>query len=201
MTMQPVDPPGEAAAAERMLFTPGPRLGWVFRDRRELVTPYREPLPDPQAITGQLADRHVRAERGLAALAALGSQAVPATGLRAVRGGRGRPGRRPSCAHRPADVLTVLLAVAGVGWPIWCYLRLSLAREADPARAYQVAQEQWRARADEHEHAQLARLDGTPEWASARSPAQRTDIYGGTLGGWQALLAVHGASILAGQRC
>jgi hypothetical protein len=35
--------------------------------------------------------------------------------------------------------------------------------------------------------------------ASAGSPAQRTDIYGGTLGGWQALLAVHRASILAGQ--
>jgi hypothetical protein len=58
MTMQPVVPPGGATTAERMLFTPGPRLGWVFRDRRQLVTPYSEPLPDPQAITGQLADRH-----------------------------------------------------------------------------------------------------------------------------------------------
>ena len=32
-----------------------------------------------------------------------------------------------------------------------------------------------------------------------RSPARRTDIYGGTLSGWQALLAVHGASVLAPQ--
>jgi len=152
MTMQPAVPPGGTTAGERLLFTPGPRLGWVFRDRRQLLTPYPEPEPDPEAITGQLAAR-----------------------------------------------LTVALAVAGVAWPAWCYARLALAGETNPARAYQAAREKWRQRADEHEHAQLARLGGIPEWASARSPGQRTDIYGGTLGGWQALLAVHGASILAGQ--
>ena len=26
--------------AGELLFTPGPRLGWVFRDRRELALPY-----------------------------------------------------------------------------------------------------------------------------------------------------------------
>ncbi|MGH3248993.1 MAG: hypothetical protein ACRDOI_22700, partial [Trebonia sp.] len=48
-----------------------------------------------------------------------------------------------------------------------------------------------------HERAELARLGGVPEWASATSPARRTDVYGGTLDGWQSLLAVHGASVLA----
>ena len=92
----------------------------------------------------------------------------------------------------------VALAAAGVAWPA-CLARLALARAADPARARQAALGGWRQRADEHERAELARLDSVPEWASAPSPARRTDIYGGTLDGWQSLLAVHGASVLAGQ--
>ena len=32
-------------ASQDLLFTPGPRLGWVFRDRRELAAPYPEPEP------------------------------------------------------------------------------------------------------------------------------------------------------------
>ena len=38
------------------LFTPGPRLGWVFRDRYELAVPYPELAPDPQAIQARIAD-------------------------------------------------------------------------------------------------------------------------------------------------
>ena len=38
-----------------------------------------------------------------------------------------------------------------------------------------------------------------PEWGSASSPARRTDVFGGTLGGWRSLLTVHGASIMASQ--
>lgn len=33
-----------------LLFTPGARLGWTFRDRRSLVAPYPEQPPDPDAI-------------------------------------------------------------------------------------------------------------------------------------------------------
>jgi hypothetical protein len=95
--------------------------------------------------------------------------------------------------------LPVALAANAVARPPWCLLRLAQARGADPAQAHQAALGGWRQRAAGHEQAELARLHGIPEWGSARSPARRTDIYGGTLGGWQALLAVHGASILAGQ--
>jgi hypothetical protein len=95
--------------------------------------------------------------------------------------------------------LPVTLAGIGIAWPAWCLARLVLARRADPAQAHQAALDGWRQRAGEHEQAELARLDGVPEWSSARSPALRTDVYGGTLGGWQSLLAVHGASILAAQ--
>jgi hypothetical protein len=52
MTTQPALQ-GPATGAERLLFTPGPRLGWTFRDRQQLITPYAEPGPDPQVITGQ----------------------------------------------------------------------------------------------------------------------------------------------------
>ena len=38
---------------------------------------------------------------------------------------------------------------------------------------------------------------GQPEWGSATIAPRRTDVFGGTLAGWQALLTVHGASLLA----
>jgi hypothetical protein len=47
MTLQPAALQDGTAGAEQMLFTPGPRLGWVFRDRRQLISPYAEPGPDP----------------------------------------------------------------------------------------------------------------------------------------------------------
>ncbi|MFZ0166215.1 MAG: hypothetical protein WAL12_21755, partial [Trebonia sp.] len=40
-------------AGQDLLFTPGPRLGWVFRDRRELAAPYPEPEPSPHAVHAQ----------------------------------------------------------------------------------------------------------------------------------------------------
>jgi hypothetical protein len=63
MTMQPAGIQDEMTRSERMLFTPGPRLGWVFRDRRRLVSPYAEPEPDPQTAAGQIAVQRERTER------------------------------------------------------------------------------------------------------------------------------------------
>jgi hypothetical protein len=62
---------------------------------------------------------------------------------------------------------------------------------------YHQALAAWEERAAGHENAELARLAGQPEWGSVLLPGPRTDIFGGTLAGWQALLTVHGASILA----
>lgn len=59
--------------------------------------------------------------------------------------------------------------------------------------------QQWHQRAAAHEEAELARLGPVPEWSSAEPPTPRTDVFGGSLRGWQGLLAVHGASLLAGQ--
>jgi len=48
--------------ARRLLFTPGARLGWTFRDRRSLITPYPEPPPDPEAIRAQAQARLAAAQ-------------------------------------------------------------------------------------------------------------------------------------------
>jgi len=64
-------------------------------------------------------------------------------------------------------------------------------------RKYRRALAVWEQRAAAHEDAELARLAGQPEWGSMNVPAGRTDVFGGTLAGWEALLAVHGASLLA----
>jgi len=171
----------------------------VFRDRRQAITPYAEPEPDPQALAGQLATRLQRAQR--AWRFSLRWVARPLLPLALVLYAAGNLARDATHRAHPGALawLPFAVAAAGIAWPAWCLARLLLARDADPARMHQAAQAGWRHRAGEHEQAELARLDQVPEWASALSPARRTDIYGGTLGGWQSLLAVHGASVLAAQ--
>jgi len=69
-------PPGTSPSGSRagrpgpdprwLLFTGGPRLGWSFRDRRELVPAYPEPQPGPQAIHAASAARTTVADARLA---------------------------------------------------------------------------------------------------------------------------------------
>lgn len=68
MSFQPVPHRADLVPADRreLLFTPGPRLGWVFRDRRELAAPYPEPVPSQQAIQAQASERAAAAEQALA---------------------------------------------------------------------------------------------------------------------------------------
>ena len=57
MSIQHVPPapalPGREPQA--MLFTPGARLGWIFRDRRTLLASYPEPEPDLEQLREQAA--------------------------------------------------------------------------------------------------------------------------------------------------
>jgi hypothetical protein len=199
MTMTPAALEDGTTGAERLLFTSGPRLGWVFRDRRQGITAYTEPEPDPQALASQLTSRRERAKRSWRF--SLRWVARPLLPLALVLYAAGTLARDATHRAHPGALawLPFAVAAAAIAWPAWCMARLLLARDADPARMHQAALAGWRQRASEHEQAELARLDGVPEWASARSPGRRTDIYGGTLGGWQALLTVHGASVLAAQ--
>jgi hypothetical protein len=94
-------------------------------------------------------------------------------------------------------VTVVVLCAPGLAYTGWCWLRSEQALGLTPEQEYQQALASWRQRAAEHEAAELARLANQPEWGSVTCPSQRTDVFGGTLAGWQALLTVHGASILA----
>jgi hypothetical protein len=190
---------GSAPRWKALLFTPGARLGWTFRDRRSLVAPYSEPPPDPDAIRQDTAARLTAAQvswqraRKWAARPSL----MVAVGLVVLAG----------CAHavNPAapygtTFLTALvLAGPGLGWSAWKYAQLSQAKAVSPDQQYQAAHEQWAMRSAGYEQAELARLEQIPEWGSAPSPARRTDVFGGTLPGWRSLLTVHGASIMASQ--
>src|SRR5580693_2966502 len=124
MTMQPAAPPGETTRPEQYLFTPGPRLGWVFCDRRRLIAPYRGTQPDLQVITGQVAARRARAER--AWRRSLRWVARPCLPLAVVLYALGVL-VRDADRHAHTGKLTILaavLAVAGAAWPAWCYARL-----------------------------------------------------------------------------
>ncbi len=197
MTNWPSLAGGGTPERQALLFTPGPRLGWTFRDRRSLITPYQEPPPDPDVIREQAAAQLAAAQRSWqrARKWAARPSLIGAVALMALAG----------CAHavNPAapfgtTFLTALvLAAPGLGWTGWRYAQFATARAADPGQQYQDAHEEWSQRAAGYEQAELARLDGQPEWGSAQSPARRTDVFGGTLAGWRSLLTVHGASIMA----
>jgi hypothetical protein len=194
MTIESASPlPGSPAV--RLLLTPGPRLGWTFRDRTALCAPFEEPPPDPEAISEHAAARLADAQRSWqqAVKWALRPSLIIAVGLLALAGCA--HAINPSTTAAPELIAALILAAPGLAWTGFHLFLLNQAKEADPQRHYQVAYDQWAQRAEDWQQAELTRLAGTPEWHSAASPARRTDIFGGTLTGWQALLAVHGASI------
>ncbi len=190
---------GPSPRWKALLFTPGARLGWTFRDRRSLAVPYLEQPPDPKAIREQAAARLGAAQQSWqrARKWAGCPSLMLAVGLMALAG----------CAHAVNSaapygttfVTALVLAGPGLGWSVWRYAQLAQARSVSPDQQYQAAYDGWARRAAGHEQAELVRLEREPEWGSAQSPARRTDVFGGTLAGWRSLLTVHGASIMAGQ--
>ncbi|MBV9450729.1 MAG: hypothetical protein JO345_33045 [Streptosporangiaceae bacterium] len=190
---------GPPSGRQRLLFTPGARLGWTFRDRRSLITPYSEPPPDLGTIRQQAVARAATAERSYqrARLWAARPSLMLAV-LLAMLAGCAKainPG-----VHTMGTLLAALvLCGPGLGWTVWRWHQRSQAAATDPALVYQQARQDWEDRAGAHELTELSRLEHVPEWGSAQSPARRTDIFGGTLTGWRSLLAVHGASIMAAQ--
>jgi hypothetical protein len=182
---------------ELLLFTPGPRLGWVFRDRRELAAPYPEPEPSPQAIQAQATTRMTAAEQAWQrAWKWIGKPSIALALLLVLLAGCAKS-VSGSFDLGATAVAIVALCGPGFGYVGWRWLQREQARDSTPQQEYRQALADWDQRATGHESAELARLAGQPEWGSATIPARRTDIFGGTLAGWQALLTVHGASLLA----
>jgi hypothetical protein len=193
MTMQPAGSPGP----EQLLFTPGPRLGWTFRSRRDQITPYSEPPPELEQVRQQTAARLADAQQSWdrARKWGLRPSLVVAIVLIALAG----------CAHAingnaplgTTLITAIVLAAPGTGWAIWRYTQRNLAKDIDPERLYDASHQAWQERAAAWERDELARMGDVPEWVSAQPPSGHTDVFGGTLEGWDALLTVHGASILA----
>jgi len=191
-TAAPVPNPGH-----ELLFTPGPRLGWVFRDRRELAAAYPEPEPDARVIQARADERIAAAE--LAWQRTWKWIGKPSIGLALLLLALAGCSRAVSGSFSLGLTVVTIAATCGPGlaWTGWQWLRRDQARDVTPQQEYQQAVADWDQRAAGHEAAELARLAIQPEWDSATIPARRTDVFGGTLAGWQALLTVHGASLLA----
>jgi hypothetical protein len=183
----------------RLLFSQGsPRLGWVFRDRKELVPAYPEPRPGADSVRSSVLARAAAAEKklrrawkwvarpsiGLALILVLGSACSASVG---------------DSAFSPvlAVITIAVLCGPGLAYTGWCWLERDKARDVPPEQAYQKALTDWQQRSAQHAQSALGQLTDVQEWGSVTVPPRRTDIFGGTLAGWQSLIAVHGASVLS----
>jgi hypothetical protein len=201
MSYRPAPQPARPAPADRqdLLFTPGPRLGWVFRDRRELAAPYPEPGPSQNDFRAHTTARAAAADRALARAWrwagwwSTGLALILALATSCSASGWAGPDAKVNA------ITIIVLCGPGMAWTTWGWVQRNQARALAGDQDYQQAQAAWGQRAAQHEATELGRLSGMPEWGSVIIPASRTDVFGGTLAGWQALLTVHGASILAGQ--
>jgi hypothetical protein len=195
-------PPAAAGGARdqrALLFTPGARLGWIFRDRRELADPYPEAEPDEKAMREKAAARFAEADAayqkmrkwvGAPSLLVLLALLLLAGCEKQINGQ----------ASVGGTLLTALiLGIPGVIITSVYWQRREQAKQADAGPDYQQALAAWQQRATAHEHAELARLHDEAEWGSAEPPTQRVDVFGGSLWGWRALLTTHGASVLSTQ--
>jgi hypothetical protein len=196
MAMHPAHPRSETTGAEQLLFTRGPRLGWVFCDRSELAVPFAEPQPTPQAIGAQAAAEVTAAEQAWRRAwkwAGMPSALVAAMVIFLEGCGQAETGQ-----FSLGTLLTALvLCSPGLAYAGWQWQRYQQRRAINHGQEYQQALNDWAQRAAWDQHAELTRLNSQPEWGSLAIPAGRTDIFGGTAAGWHSLVAVHGASLLA----
>ena len=198
MNYRPGPPPDAAPDPRRLLFTSGPRLGWAFRDRRELASPYPQPRPAPQVVQARAAARLQAAEqRWQRAWRWAGKPSIALAIILVLLAACSRTVDRNNFSPVLTLIAVLVLCAPGLGYTGWCWLRRDESTDVPPEQEYQQAQADWEQRAAGHQAAELARLAGTPEWGSVTVSPRRTDVFGGTLVGWQGLLAVHGASFIA----
>jgi hypothetical protein len=195
----PTGAAGGARDQRALLFTPGARLGWIFRDRRELADPYPEAPPDEKAMREKAAARCEEADAAYQKMRKLvGAPSLLV--LLVVLLVAGCQKQLVGHVYGGGTLLAALiLGVPGVIITSVYWQRREQAKQADAGPDYQQALESWQQRATAHEHAELARLHHVAEWGSAEPPTQRVDVFGGSLWGWRALLTTHGASVLSTQ--
>lgn len=202
MSMPPA-PVADSADRRASLFTPGPRLGWVFRDRRELAAPFPEARPDLEAMQAaavQQAESADQAYRKIRKFLGIPSTVLfvvllLANGCAANINGSGPP--------VVSDLIVLLICGPGMTLTFlrWRQGRLAAAAVSRVPGDHERAVTAWQQRADAWQRDELRRLEHADEWGSAQLPAStlRADVFGGSLRGWQALLTTHGTSLLASQ--
>jgi hypothetical protein len=189
----------QAALALDRLFAPGARLGWVFRDLRRIAAPFREPEPDPERTQKLLAARAAAAQARYARARRWLVKPPLVVGLALLMLAGYYEDRHRTAAAVMFLVAAVLVAAFGPGYTIRARWRRWRTSSAQPEREHYRARQDWERRAAAHQEAELARLGSVPEWSSVEPPTRRTDIFGGSLPGWQGLLTIHGTSLLAAQ--
>jgi hypothetical protein len=194
VSVQPVPP--TRLVLERLL-TPGIRLGWAFGDRRTLAAPYPEPEPDPEHVTRQAAERAVAAQAAYARARRRVIKPSLALGLVVLLLAGYANGTHRAAAAWAALAAAVIVSGSGLVYTVQCWWRQARTAATPPQRSYHRALAAWQQRAAAHQAAELARLGEVPEWSAVAPPALRTDVFGGSLRGWQGLLITHGTSILA----
>ena len=185
MTIQP--PPADALGLWLPALSPGPRLGWVFRDRRQLAAPFPEPPPDLEAMRAcgrvGLAPRPITPATASSAsfsacpAAFCSSCCCSPTAARPTSAGTGPPvaaGRHRADHLRPGhrDHRPEVAALATVGRP------------GRPGRR-RITVGPWRPGGNvtaAHQQAQLARL-GTPRVGQRRTAAACAPTCSAAAGG------------------
>ncbi len=156
------------------LFTPGPRLGWAFRDRRLLVAPFPEPAPDRDAMRsaaeGQARDaaasyRRFRKFLGLPSVLLL-VLLLLADGCQANLTG---------AAPVASDLFALIICAPGIAISLlkWQRSQQAAAAVSQVGERHQQALAAWQQRASAWQQAELARLATAAEWGSAVLPAAR----------------------------
>ena len=189
------------SAHQARLFTPGRRLGWTYRDPRLVAVPFPEPEPAPRPIPARPLERR-QAERGRLAARALRILGLIALLPLSLGVGAALLGARAWAyglgAVAAALVLIGLGRVAAAVAGRRSALRALRETQRLLGEEYEHARRGWAARRAEHARTQAERVEAAPQWhpVSTRE-ALRLDVHGGDRWGWEALLTVHGASLLA----
>jgi hypothetical protein len=206
MTAEPVD---RQSLLERrsLLFSPDPRLGWVFRDRWAFYTPFTEPPPQPQRLpdylaqqvtaTGQVAQQRLSRTLPLSITAFVVLALFSACAASDYSLGK--------TAVPTGSILLALICLGpGVALTGIAVTARRHAREAyESARrqvtqAYETAMRDWQARRHHHEANEQGAASARYEWGAVLRPLsrRRLDVFGGTLWSWEALLSTYGSSAL-----
>lgn len=176
--MTDVDP----ADIRRLLFSPGERLGWQFRDRHHFWRHWTQPAPERT---------HSPLMRTVLTIYAVGLGIYAALAAIATLGVWAFSIVRPS-TQWPEIILAWLVFAALLA------VHLLLSRGLPPAR-HAVLLAQWERDRDAHNAAERVRVDTIDEWGAVRTlpGTRRIDVYGGDHEGWTAFLTTFGTSTLA----